>query len=298
MSRIICHFWICLCSILVLLCGVVWGDGVNFFSSGSGQHVKSDMQLLGSDALVELGAFVPTFTPTVQNRASWRTNWRGLKRVRYDAASQFFSGAVTLTNNDSPFTTSNQIWVWIFDRSGQWCLYSNTNWLWPSAAPGPSFPIDVSPAGASVSLAGTASASTPRVRCELVSDAAGPVVTYEEEAEILLPAGLRGAHQDADGDGQSNWFEYAFGSDPMNRNSTAQVVAVRNYGGQPYLSAQINRGWTSGVQYQVQWSTDLSNWQTTGMTSVVDNLRLLEIRESQPVGANAKRFMRVRITSP
>lgn len=280
------------------LAGGAWGNAVTFFTVSGAQHWKHNNQPLERDTFVELGAFAENFTPTSANRSLWRANWTGIKRVAYDASARFFSDTVTLSNNNAPFTTGNRIWLWIFDRSGQWCLMGNPDWLWPLVSIGPpALPLEVSPTLANVVLAGTVSTS-PLVKCELVTDDAGPTVTYEEEAALLLPADVRGPHQDADGDGQSNWYEYAFGSNPVDRNSTSQVVAVRSYSGQSYLSAKINRGWSSGVDFQVQWSEDLRTWQSTGMTPVVSSLRLLEVRDAAPIGANAKRFMRVRITSP
>lgn len=295
MHRTSWHYLLFLLACLQLA-GGAWGNAVNFFTASGASHVKNNNQPLGKETYIELGAFAENFTPTTANRSQWRANWTGIKRVAYNATTSFFDDSVTLTNNNAPFTTTNRVWLWIFDRSGQWCLMGNSNWRWPLSI-GPSFPLDVSPGLSNEVLAGTVSTSA-LVKCELVTDDAGPTVTYEEEAALLLPADVRGPHQDADGDGQSNWYEYAFGSNPVDRNSTSQVVAVRNDSGQSYLTAKINRGWTSGVNFQVQWSEDLRTWQSTGMTSVVSSLRLLEVRDSAPIGANAKRFMRVRITSP
>jgi hypothetical protein len=296
MHRTSWHYLLFLLACLQLA-GGAWGNAVNFFTANGASHVKNNNQPLGKETYIELGAFAENFTPTTANRSQWRANWTGIKRVAYDATTSFFSETVTLTNNNAPFTTTNRVWLWIFDRSGQWCLMGNSNWRWPLSIGPPGLPLDVSPGLSNEVLAGTVSTS-PLVKCELVTDDAGPTVTYEEEAALLLPADVRGPHQDADGDGQSNWYEYAFGSNPVDRNSTSQVVAVRNDLGQSYLTAKINRGWTSGVNFQVQWSEDLRTWQSTGMTSVVSSLRLLEVRDSAPIGANAKRFIRVRITSP
>lgn len=296
MHRTSWHYLLFLLACLQLA-GGAWGNAVNFFTASGASHVKNNNQPLGKDTYIELGAFAENFTPTTANRSQWRANWTGIKRVAYNATTSFFDDSVTLTNNNAPFTTTNRVWLWIFDRSGQWCLMGNSNWRWPLSIGPPGLPLDVSPGLSNEVLAGTVSTSA-LVKCELVTDDAGPTVTYEEEAALLLPADVRGPHQDADGDGQSNWYEYAFGSNPVDRNSTSQVVAVRNDSGQSYLTAKINRGWTSGVNFQVQWSEDLRTWQSTGMTSVVSSLRLLEVRDSAPIGANAKRFMRVRITSP
>lgn len=283
---------------LLQLVGVALGNEVVFFTQSGALHVKDNNQPLGRDTFVELGAFAENFTPTSANRSLWRANWTGIKRVAYDASARFFSDTVTLSNNNAPFTTANRVWLWIFDRSGQWCLMGNPDWRWPLVTIGPpALPLEVSPTLANVVLAGTVSTS-PLVKCELVTDDAGPTVTYEEEAALLLPADMRGPHQDADGDGQSNWYEYAFGSNPMDRNSTSQVVAVRSYSGQSYLSAKINRGWSANVQFDVQWSEDLRTWQNSGMTTVVSSLRLLEVREQNPVGSHSRRFMRVRVTGP
>ena len=133
--------------------------------------------------------------------------------------------------------------------------------------------------------------------CQQVTDANGPTLSYTQWADFVLASGQRGRTTDTDGDGQSNWYEYAFGSDPNNRLDASTVVSISPYSGQSHLNAKIRRGWVTGVNYAVQWSENLTDWNTTGLTTVVNGPTLWEVRDTNPVGFSGRRFLRVHITS-
>lgn len=272
---------------------------VYFTSAINGRHLQSNQMPLGNDSFVELGAFTVGFTPTAANRSSWLSNWNVMSRVRYDTTRGTFSGSVSYDTNVSPFLPSNRVWVWVYNRSGEWCVYSNAAWTWPntSAFPAP-MPLNCSTSNqGNTAIAGSVSTTAPRIICQQVTDANGPKISYTQWADLVfLDAGQRGRATDTDGDGQSNWYEYAFGSDPNNQSDVSTVVTISSYSGQRYLNAKIRRGWVTGVNYAVQWSENLTDWNATGLTTVVNGPTLWEVRDSNPVGFSGRRFLRVHIT--
>jgi hypothetical protein len=270
---------------------------INYASAGRAGHLQSNSAPLGSDTFVEMGAFSPGFVPTAANRNVWLANWTRLHRVNYHAGLGTFSGVANLESNVSPFTTSNRIWLWVYNRDGDWCLYSNSSWTWPNTSGVSPRPLNCSPANANIVVAGTVSNSTPRLVCEKVTNAGSPKVSFTEWANSVLPPGLRGKNQDADGDGQSNIMEYALGSDPNRRSEIAQVVAPRSVAGLQHLGVRVNRGWGTGVNYVVQWSDNLITWHSTGLQTVVDTPTTLEVIDPNPTGFFQRRFMRVQVVS-
>lgn len=271
---------------------------VNYFCTPGGGHRKANAQPLGADTLVEVGAFSPGFDPTSSNRASWKANWTALQRVVYNPQTQYFDGAANLTSNAAPFTTSNRVWIWVFDLSGNWALFSNTSWTWPSTVGPGGLPLTCSPNTATIVRAGSVSTTNPEIVCQLVTDAPPPSVTYTDWANVLLPAGARGRTTDHDLDGQNNFLEYAFGTNPASAGSFSSVVKVKNYSGQNHIAAEIQKYFAVDVTYTVQWSDNLSNWFTTGLTVVENTAARLEVRDTNPIGAQSRRFMRVLVSSP
>ena len=295
----ICTFLVGL--IYAVLCSQAWAATatVQYLCTPAGGHLKANGQPLGASTFVEVGAFTVGFDPTFANRASWKANWTALQRVMYNPQTQYFDGSANFTSNDPPFTTSNKVWIWIFDLSGNWALYSNTNWTWPSTVGPGGPPLDpFTPGTANITRAGTVSATNPEIVCQLVTDAPPPAVTYTDWANALLPSGARGKTTDHDLDGQNNLMEYAFGTNPANAGSFSSVVKVKNYSGQNHLAAEIQKYWAVNVTYTVQWSDNLGNWYTTGLTTVENTMARLEVRDTNPIGADAKRFMRVLVSSP
>ena len=76
------------------------------------------------------------------------------------------------------------------------------------------------------------------------------------------------------------------------------MVKVKNYSGSNHLAAEIQNYWAIDVTYTVQWSDNLSQWFTTGLTTVENTTARLEVKDTNPLGTNAKRFLRVLVSSP
>lgn len=77
---------------------------------------------------------------------------------------------------------------------------------------------------------------------------------------------LGAADGDFDGDGEKNVLEYYMGSDGTDANSRATVSAIA--GGNGTFTARFPHAKTANdVTANVEWSTDLLNWHTTGQSN-------------------------------
>lgn len=106
--------------------------------------------------------------------------------------------------------------------------------------------------------------------------------------------GIGGPDTDADGDGQSNYLEYALGTAPDDRSSV-QELAVTSVGGLPTFA--ITKGSAAsadaGVTYRIEGSTDLTNWSETTDLTVLDNTAFSYSK--QYTGTSPKFFFRLRV---
>ncbi len=96
---------------------------------------------------------------------------------------------------------------------------------------------------------------------------------------------------DFDSDGLPNLLEYALGLDPTSAAS-AQLPAPQLVGGNLVLAFTPPAG-ISGVTYLGEWSINLQSW-----TALPDIGVAPEHRFSVPIGTDAKKFIRLRVTSP
>jgi hypothetical protein len=91
-----------------------------------------------------------------------------------------------------------------------------------------------------------------------------PLTNFAAWAAYQYPTLTGGFNGDDDGDGANNGAEYAFGTDPLTRNSTSpgtlSVVA-----GKLRLSHSLPAA-ASGVAYGAEWSNNLVAWSASGVT--------------------------------
>ncbi len=72
---------------------------------------------------------------------------------------------------------------------------------------------------------------------------------------------------DQDGDGLSNWGEFAFGTDPIRPDSGRLQIRRKVAEGQVEVVFDLPRG-REGVAWEVQTSNDLANWATSTMVGM------------------------------
>ncbi len=110
--------------------------------------------------------------------------------------------------------------------------------------------------------------------------------------------GSRSAHRatddtdDTDGDGSSELAEMAFDQNPLSPDATAAPAPVMENG---YLTMTITK--CAGVNYVVQSAGTPADadFSATTTTVLTDNATTLKVRDNVPVGAEASRFLRVRV---
>lgn len=265
---------------------------VFFTSSIAGGHVTPNGTPLSSDTIAELGAFTPGFTPTAANVSQWKNNWQAANRSAYNASVGFFSGSHTITSNSGAFSTTQQGWVWVYNRSGQWALYSKPSWKWPNASDVLAQPVNWAVEDATITVIGTTN-TTNEITTAQVSGAASPQVRFADYMQLLFNQNVS-LEGDEDGDGQTNFAEYAFGSRPDDSGSTFNSgVTIQTHGTTKHLTANVNKGWVMGVNYMAQRSSDLTNWTTSDITVLQNNSNNYTAHETAPIGTQQKSFLRI-----
>ena len=109
-------------------------------------------------------------------------------------------------------------------------------------------------------------------------------------------------NSDADGDGQSTLWEYAFGTDPLLASSVAAPVGSINDTGAPsYLELMVPRDSRRTVQISGSVSSDLSDpqsWSSVAVDVVENAADHIRFRSTTPVGNSPQQFIRAEIVAP
>jgi hypothetical protein len=106
---------------------------------------------------------------------------------------------------------------------------------------------------------------------------------------------------DADGDGQTNLWEYAFGTNPRLTSSVARCEqGISTVGGNSFLEYRVPRDSRRNVQIVGSVSENLSSWFTGAPACVVaeDQPAHLLLRSAVPVNARPRQFIRAEIAVP
>lgn len=280
---------------LWLACGLT-SYGVEVFFTSPVAMVTSDAMgdALGEDVVVELGAFTVGFTPTLANKDSWLANWHTAKREFYNAKTGFYSGTFTLTSNTSPFTTTQRGWIWVYNRCGEWALFGKSTWLWPNASNIFAPPVYWDLSDANQAIIGSVNTGAFDLVTADAGGSPGPSVSFNDWA--AMQTGVSAVKSDdSDGDGTSNFAEYAFGSRADDSASLpGSGVVTMEVSGSRYLAARVKRSWVTGVTFSAQLSTDLANWSTAGLVTLQNDATALIVRDSQTIGTGPRKFIRLK----
>jgi hypothetical protein len=129
-----------------------------------------------------------------------------------------------------------------------------------------------------------------------------------DDWEILNFGNLSaGPDDDPDGDGQDNFTEYAFGTNPKDANSrTSFRPSLSGTGSNQTFSVSFRRRAGSCIEYFLEGSMDLSQWSaSTGTVTMNESFRNLfdgtgtgraTCSLTAPVPSQTQNFLRVRAT--
>ncbi len=106
---------------------------------------------------------------------------------------------------------------------------------------------------------------------------------------------------DANGDGESNFLEFATGQDPSAASITSTPV-VRKGGNIEFSYTRSNSAMADGIAFEVEWSDTLDpdSWSTAGVSEQIpiDNGTVQTVMATVPAGSGGKRFVRLNVTRP
>ena len=134
---------------------------------------------------------------------------------------------------------------------------------------------------------GTTNASTA---VTLPGTTTSATTAYDQwKSDCGLPANAPD-NGDSDGDGTVNLMEYALNTNPLQADKNPLVVTT----GSGLMKLTYTK-WRADVSYSVETSTDLKAWTTT---SVDQGGSGPTVSASVPIGTDARRFLRLRVTRP
>ena len=115
-------------------------------------------------------------------------------------------------------------------------------------------------------------------------------------ATISVTVGTTDFARDADGDGLTDWVEFALGLDPTVRTSAQPASQIESIGGIPWLTLRVPRSpmLPSDTALSIQCSGDLQQWSSA--TVITSSSTELKARDSTTATAAAARFIRLQVT--
>lgn len=119
-----------------------------------------------------------------------------------------------------------------------------------------------------------------------------PFDSWAGQALAGFSAERRAPAADADGDGMSNFSEYALGCDPAAPDAVSPATTGRTPDGRLTLTFPRAR---ANITYTVQWSEDLASWQNL-IINPGSAGQTVEVADT--VSNPARRFLRLKITEP
>jgi hypothetical protein len=135
---------------------------ISFSSRLDAVNEQSDGTPMDTSFTFQLGSF-DGLTPDASNTHLWKSHWVEAPNSNSDplsgasasytqaplqsflapntGESNQFSGAITLYTNNSPFSQTDQAYIWGYDDrgesgTGEWVLITNSNWMFPEVVDG------------------------------------------------------------------------------------------------------------------------------------------------------------------
>ena len=108
-------------------------------------------------------------------------------------------------------------------------------------------------------------------------------------------------NNDADGDGVTTMWEYAFGTDPLSASSVAKpAMRMTTDTGNSFLEYVLPRDSRRGVQFLGAVSSDLTTWQSglPHCTVVEEAANQMIFRSAAPVSGAPRQFIRAEMINP
>ncbi len=255
----------------------------------------------------ELGVFAGSFVPTPANTASWAANWHAAGSAVYDDTEKRFAASLDVTDNLSPFAAGKAAYIWGFrgsPASGEWILFRAASWTWPNGSTFPPGFVNWRAKDATAILGSINGSGSPfLMRSAAVSGAFPPPTSWEQWREQFLDGEiLNGPDDDPDQDGVLNLLEFAMGTTPTQPGAaSAMPLDWVNLSGSDYLRITIPRRKDHLVEFAVQVSSDLADWDEgpAHVQVLDDGIDALIVRDLTPFSPSLpRRFMRVRTQLP
>lgn len=252
-----------------------------------------------------LGYFTGGFLPGSGNTADWSANWETVSATVYDEGGARF---VSEWENDGSVPVNTKGYLWGVNRNGEtqeWILLSDATWLWPSMADNPldasDDQVDWLVMGAGQVIVGQVDTGGVHMKTAAVAAGAPPFLDGDgwralhfSPAELADPM-ISGWSADADGDGGSNLWEFATGSNPRKATSFRGASMGMVESGGAFLTVTVSKARNVGVLYRGQVCGNLAGWNTGAPHVVVQSESDNEItfRDTTPWAPGLKRFGRV-----
>jgi len=276
-------------------------------SQGATNLTSDGTSLMDGGFRFELGVFNSDFVPTLENTSEWSANWTPAQRTSYKANLKRYADSFMATSNAAPFTAGTAAYIWGFKGdpvSGEWILFRASNWVWPTIGNGPPA-FEIWDAKDATAVIGTVnpSGNPSLMRPVAVSDIVPPKTNYGQWVkEELSGETLVAAHEDADGDGMLNIFEFITGTSPTAQNAPISMpVSIVSISGSRFLQLSVPRRIDRPANLVYEVSEDLKNWLSleTDVAEVSSTNMSSVIRDLVPISSsNPRRFIRLRVTSP